>query len=152
MNYAGTVVGLTVDGGSGNDTFNVQSTVATTPVTVHTGVGQNTVNVGNNGSLAGIAGAVNVDHSLISGKTSLVINDEGESGRNATITSGGVNFTGVAPITYTDLNSLEVEGANGNNTITVNSIPTGSTVLILNGKHNAVKGPAAGAVLVQQNP
>jgi hypothetical protein len=146
VTYSGqTVAGVTLLGGSGADNTFINSTAATTPVSVHTGYGLNTVYVGN-GSLAGIAGPVNVQQSKTS-TTSLVVDDFKESGRNATLTSNSLSFTGVPAITFSGINSLEVVGGTGNNTITVNSVPPMTTVKIYKNK-NTVNGPAASLVTV----
>jgi hypothetical protein len=147
VNYSGTgVAGLNFISGTGYDGVFVYSTAANAPVNLTVGGGQDTVFVGDNGSLAGIAGAVNVQHGNNSGKTGLVVDDYAESGRNATITSSSVSFTGIPTITYGGLSSLEVVGASGNNTITVNSVPALVPVTIYNTLHNKVTGPAASAV------
>jgi len=149
VNYSGPgLIGLTVLGGSGNDNFFVQSTAAGTPLSVLTGGGQNDVYVGNIGSLAGLAAPVNVQHSNSSGKTNLIVDDANESGRSATVTSTSVSFTGVSPITYSGMSSLQVAGAKGSNTITVNSVSSATPVTIFDPLHNPVTGPAASSVTI----
>src|SRR5205807_1650827 len=41
----GTMEGVTINGGTGQNTYNVQSTAAATPVTINAGSGDDTVNV-----------------------------------------------------------------------------------------------------------
>lgn len=101
MNYSGGVSSLEVDGGHGGNTFVVNSTAASTPLTLNTGaqsygVGGNgvyikgsssavTINspandnvvIGNNGSLAGIGGPVTISN--FSGNDSLAIDDSNDS-------------------------------------------------------------------------
>lgn len=111
------VTSLVVDGGSGSNTFYVNSTAANTPLTLNTGPlplyapnGNNTVNiirtssavsvqsqgnddvhVGNSGSLAGIGGPVNVSNG--SGQDNLEINDSNDSrARSIDITNNAVKF------------------------------------------------------------
>src|SRR5208337_4685034 len=105
---------LEVDGGQGGDTFNVNSTAANTPLTLVTaapgGSNVNTVNikgcqsavtvhsygndivaVGNNGSLAGIGGPVNVSNA--SGNDKLIIDDSRDTyARSIDISNNAVTF------------------------------------------------------------
>jgi hypothetical protein len=142
VTYSGTNSSLTVRGGSGTNSFAVLSTAGGTPLSVVTGAGQNAVSVGNNGSLAGIAAAVNVQHNSGSGSTSLTVDDHNEYGRSADVNSGQVAFTGVAPVTYSNIDSLSVVGASGYNWIEVDSVPSGVPVTIYNTECNYVYGAA----------
>src|SRR5262249_42729587 len=67
LTYAA-IESLVVKGGDGGSTFNVQSTLATTPVTITGGAGNDVFNFSsdapaNTGDLSGLAGAVTVDGS-----------------------------------------------------------------------------------------
>src|SRR2546425_1096705 len=70
-----------MNGGSGGNTVNVESTQATTPVTVNAGAGNDTINVGSNpvtpanSTLAGIQGNLTVNGQA--GTDTLNINDAG---------------------------------------------------------------------------
>ena len=141
VSYSGNVTALKVLGGSGTNNFFVNSTAAGTPLSVLTGAGQNTVWVGS-GSLAGIAGAVNVQHNNASGSTNLIIDDYKETGRNAILNSGSVAFSGVPTIAYSSVSALTVVGASGSNMIVVNSLTPGTSVTLYNTQHNAVVGAA----------
>jgi hypothetical protein len=76
ISYIG-IRSVTIDGGSGTDTFNVQGTAAGIPVTLNTGAGTNSVNVGDSrntieeflGNLTVIGGG---------GSNTLNLNDQGE--------------------------------------------------------------------------
>src|SRR4029077_3421248 len=74
-------------GGSGGNTFNVQSSDAHRPVTINTGSGGDTVNVGSPmNQLDSIRGAVTVN-GRPGGNTALNINDQGStSSQNYTLT------------------------------------------------------------------
>ncbi len=144
VSYSGKVTSLQVKGGQGTDSYYVNSTASGTPVNIVTSVGVDSVYVGN-GSLAHIAAAVNVQSN--SSRTSLYVNDSSESGRNATMTSNSVSFTGVPAITFGgNVTALDVIGASGHNTITVASVPSSVPVAVYNMAHNTVTGAAASSV------
>jgi hypothetical protein len=83
VDYDGSIGSLEVHGGSSGNTFNVQSAVTITPVTIYAGRGSDSVNVGNptdptqpttTSTLAGIQGLLTVHGK---GNTSLNVNDQG---------------------------------------------------------------------------
>ena len=85
-----------------------------------------TVTVGSSGSLANIAGTVNVSNT--SGQTKLIVSDYGDSqGQYVTVTDNAVNFSGLAQVNYTGattatpwgVTSLEVDGGRGGNIFNV---------------------------------
>jgi hypothetical protein len=106
LTYAG-VQGLTVNGGDAGNDFNVQSTAAGTPVTVHTGNGSNGVQVGSANNSSGVvdnlAAALTVNAG--SGLTGLVINDQGSTVNDSvTVTAAAVTLSktvGASPRTVT---------------------------------------------------
>jgi subtilase family serine protease len=140
VSYSGQITALKVLGGSGNVGYFVNSTASATPLSLVTGIGQNSVFVGN-GSLASIAAGVNVQANA-SGQTSLIVDDYKESGRNATVTSSSVTFTGVPAVTFSNISALTVVGSGGWNQIQVASVPSGVPVTIYNTAHNWVWGAA----------
>ncbi|MGA2497783.1 MAG: FG-GAP-like repeat-containing protein, partial [Tepidisphaeraceae bacterium] len=141
---------LTINGGSGGNTFVVNNTTAFAPTTLNAGTGADSVNVlgtGNNTlnihgqagqdtvtlggnsapplGMQGLNGTINVDNTL--GFTSLVLDDALDTaGRTALLFNDGTNgqITGLAPATvnYTNtaLSGLTVHGGGGGNTFTVN--------------------------------
>jgi hypothetical protein len=180
-NATGATMGVTsleVDGGQGGDTFNVNSTAANTPlmlvtaapggsnvntvnikgcqsaVTVHS-YGNDIVAVGNNGSLAGIGGPVNVSNA--SGNDKLIIDDSRDTyARSIDIRNNAVTFAAVASdpavtINYAPaqnssagVNQLTLWDAWGPNQIKVDSVGTLTT--IHGDTEDSVTGPAAGQV------
>jgi hypothetical protein len=142
------LLALNVYGGSGTNTFTVSNTPANPFVTttLHSGRGFNAVsvlattgplhvvgggygdqvNVGHNGSVQGIRGAVSVTNPP--SYTALSVDDSFDgSGRAVSVTNASI--TGLAPavISYQqyDLESLTVRGGYGGNGFTVNSTPGG---------------------------
>ncbi len=143
IGYQGQITGLTVKGGTGDGYF-VNSTASGTPLTLVTGLGTNSVFVGN-GSLANIAAPVNVQAN-VSGKTTLVVDDFKETGRGAYVTSGSVAFGGVSAVSYSNVSTLDVVGSAGHNTIQVAGVPSGVPVTVYNTQYSAVTGAAASSV------
>jgi hypothetical protein len=137
ISYSG-ISSLKVLTGAGHVGIFVNGTAAGTPLTLVTGGGESKVWVGS-GSLAGIAGAINVQHSNPSGHTTLVVDDYKEAGRNAFLGGNAVYFSGVAPITYSGVSSVDVVGGGGANTIFVSVRPDAPTT-VHNTLHNGVNG------------
>jgi hypothetical protein len=135
------VSALTIDGGRAANTFNVQSTAAFAPLTIYGGSASNdTVRVGNAGSLSGIAGAVNVVNN--SGHTALVIDDSADNvGRTATITNnsvtglsaGAINYTAAGSATGNGVNAVTIDGGHGANTFNVLSTAQFAPLSIVGG-------------------
>ncbi len=117
---------LTLNSGTGNDHVNVQQTGNNT-LSIHGQAGQDAVVIGSlaplatGGNVAGIAGTVNVDNSL--GFTDLTVDDSGDlNGRTATVTSTQIAGLATGVINYvgdSDLSSLNVHGGTGSDTFTV---------------------------------
>jgi hypothetical protein len=122
------VASLIIDGGKGANTFNVLSTAAFAPLTIYGGSGSNdTVRVGNAGSLTGIAGAVNVVNN--SGHTALVVDDSADTvGRTATVTSNAVTGLSPAPINYW---APTTAGGNGVSSVTIDGGKAANTFNVL---------------------
>src|SRR5262249_38027642 len=107
----GTAEQLVLNGGLGGNTVNVQSTPATTPVTVNAGAGNDPINVGSgspppgSSTINGLLGALMVNGQ--GGTDLLNVNDQSNApdpARVYTVTATSVSRSGppnaVAPITY----------------------------------------------------
>jgi hypothetical protein len=152
INYSG-VSTLTIGGGSGGNTFNVQSTASGTTTNLDSGTGKDAVNVqetfgplnvnGENGTdtvilgslapslggtLANITGPVSVANTK--GTTALTVDDSGDSSPKTAVTITSGSITGLAPatISYANLSSLTVRGGSGGNTFSVQSTPASTTL------------------------
>ncbi|MBI1324889.1 hypothetical protein GC170_17120, partial [bacterium] len=127
---------LNVDLGSGGDTFNVQSTSSTTTTTVDTGAGTNTVNVGSDapsltGNVNGIAGKLVVQGG--SGSDSLNVYDTSDSAANTgTLTATRITGLGMGAdgITYSGVESLNVNLGSGSDTFNVQSTSGTTTTTV----------------------
>jgi Calx-beta domain len=137
--------GLTVDAGSGGNTFTIAqlgesmvlntgtgndtTTIASgTGLVVHGQAGDDTVNIGQAGSTAGV-GAVSVDDA--GGRTSLTMGDSADStARNVTVGPGAVSGLTTGPISYADVSDLMVDGGSGADSYSVT--PSPSTAFTLN--------------------
>jgi hypothetical protein len=118
------VSAVTIDGGKGANTFNVLSTAAFAPLAIKGGIGSNDlVQIGNNGSLAGIAGDVSVANA--SGHTTLVVDDSNDlaSHNNVVLTNHSVTGLSQGAINYSGaINELDVYGSQGGNAFEVQSL------------------------------
>ena len=151
---AGQLSSLTIKGGSGGNTFNVNGTPGTGSTTLNTGTGtggntvnvfatanalninsqaSDTINLGQNGSMSGITGAVTFTGS----PADVILNDQSDSSSVVSTlgVSGGVatliGFPG--PINYTPslLHSLTINGGSGTDVLTLffnggNPLPVGT--------------------------
>jgi hypothetical protein len=138
---------LTVNAGSGGNTFIVNGTSAFYPTTLNTGTGDDTTNVLGNGAntldihgqagqdavilgadptvgMQNLFGTINVDNGL--GFTDLTLDDSADTtGQTALLFNDGTNgqVTGLSPATINyvndDTSSLTVKGGSGGNTFTV---------------------------------
>jgi hypothetical protein len=144
---AGKIKSINVNTLGGSNTVNVLAVSPGVAVNIDSwGQSNDTVTVGSNGSLAYIAGTVNVANS--SGKTQLVVDDHNDTkGRTFGITNNQVWSTATlfgasSPINYTGastnsngalvgVTSLVVDGGSGPNTFSVNSTAA-NTPLTLN--------------------
>jgi hypothetical protein len=128
INYAN-LSSLTIDGGTGKNIYNVQSTAAGTSVILNDGSGsEDKVNVGSGGgasTLNGIQGALTVNSQT--SLTTLNINDQGTPGQTYTLTASTLSRSGAALITYDPVVSLVIN-AGGNDTLTVVSTAFGTPV------------------------
>ncbi|MDB5309404.1 MAG: hypothetical protein JWO38_3606 [Gemmataceae bacterium] len=124
-----TVESLALNTSTNADVINIQSTLATTPVTVNAGGGDDTVIVGNAGSLDGILGGMNV----VGGggaNDQLIVDDSANPAAHAfTVTGTTVTRDGIATIAYdTTSEFLTVNGGTGGNTFDVLSTSVDTTI------------------------
>jgi hypothetical protein len=134
------VTSVTVYGGQVANTFDIQSTAAFAPLTLYGGTFSNdTITIGNNGSLADIAGTVNVvpgswgyTNLVVEGSNDLashdnvVLTDQSLTG----LSQGAINYT-TGPFGWTTLN---VYGGTGDNNYEVKSLSDNTTVNLVKGK------------------
>jgi hypothetical protein len=124
LTYSG-VQSLTLDGdSSGNDTVNIGGG--------NLG-GLGTVAVGNSGATAATSAdpmaPVNVNINLGSGRNSLIVDDHLVNVNNTyTITSTSVTRNGFGGLTYADVQSITVDGANDGSDYSVNSTSVATTL------------------------
>jgi hypothetical protein len=98
--------GLSIGGGGGNDTFDVQGSNLST-LTINASLASNTVNI-----------------------------DDGSNSANVTYTMTGASIvrTGSSPINYSgNITNLVLAGGSGNNTYNINSTPSGSSTTLNTG-------------------
>jgi hypothetical protein len=143
--YAG-ATSLTVTGGSGTDTFNVQGTAAATPVTLNTGAG--TVNVGSPAnSLGGLLGALTVTGG--GGAATLNFNSAGDTGLNylltATTLSLPANVTSVSGpplVTFTGIATVVLNTGTGSTTTNdltiIRGVAAGTALTLNSGPNNII--------------
>jgi hypothetical protein len=127
----GALFQMTVNAGTGNDTVDVEATGANTLTLIQGGAGDDTINVGNgNNQVDDIHGSVDVDGG--SGSNTLNVNDQGTTGAKAytvqnTVVSRGTNAFAV---TYSNINSLTLNGGSGGNTVKVLSTAAGTDTFV----------------------
>jgi Ca2+-binding RTX toxin-like protein len=141
---------LTVDGGTGGNTFTVSGMPAATTINSGTGSdavvvpatsaaltvnGQNgadTVTIGDSGSVQGIQRAVTVGNA--SGSTTLVVDDStdatgrGTSASPVVLAAGALTNLAPAAINYSNLSSLTVNSGSGGNVFSVTGTPAATTL------------------------
>jgi hypothetical protein len=145
VNYSG-IESLTVNGAAGNDTFNIRSTAATTPVTANGNDDDDVFNIGNlSNSLDDILGAVTINGNAPAASDSATINDQGDADAHTyVLTSSTVARDGAALIVYTTIESLTLNGGSGGNDINVQNTLSTTPVVV-----NA--GAGSDFVLVDSN-
>jgi hypothetical protein len=119
-----------------------------------------TVVVGNNGSLSGITGPISVANSS-GGKTALQVTAYADPPTNIKITSGSVTVGGI-PIYYTPyagpsssvygVTSVTISDAYGANQIDAESVPAYVPVTVVGNYFDNLFGPAAGQVTLKRIP
>jgi hypothetical protein len=142
ITYSG-VSAVTVNGGSGGTsaspmTYNIKSTLATTPVTIGFGNGANTINVGGN-TLDSIQGGVSIAPSTLlaqRGTDALNVNDQGSTAGHTYflasigLASGSVARNGSAGINYSLLTQVTVNSGTGADVFNVLGTALGTATTI----------------------
>jgi hypothetical protein len=115
---------LTLDGGNGNNGFNLGSTAKPTTTLLNTGTGNDVINVGGSGKnrvLDNISGPVTVTGQ--GGQDTLNFDDQDSSSAYTfTLTATSVTRDNIALITYASLSSVVVNGGSGSNTFNVTGV------------------------------
>ncbi len=135
--YGLTVPSLTIEGGSGADTWDVNATAAGSTTTINAGNGSNTfVLTPSSASLGNIQGAVNLHGGT--GANTLTVDDQNDASNDTyTLAVGSIARTGAAAISYSGTGSVTVNGSNtAAITYNINSTAAG-TPLTLNGGSGA---------------
>jgi hypothetical protein len=157
ITYSGHITDLVFTGGSGNNAYNVASTLAVYPTTLNTGSGTDTVNVRgaagplflNSGSggdtitLSNSAGTLGgIGHVIVndpSNNVAVTVDDSGFAGSTTyTLTSTQVaaaawpNFL----LVYNNLTSLNLHGSSGDDRFNIESTASGTATTISAGSGN----------------
>jgi hypothetical protein len=108
ISYA-SVDAVTLDGGSNNDTYNIDSTASGTPVSITGGGGNNLYQISPVAKdLDTIQGSVSIEGGT--GTNTLIVYDQNYTGPfNYSVTSSSVSRSGAAPITFSSIHSLQVD-------------------------------------------
>jgi hypothetical protein len=131
-----TVQGLTLNCGSGGNTFNIPATVSGTPVTVNAGAGNDTIAVGSaTNTLDTIQGALTINGQA--GTDTLAFNDQGATNsKTYTLTATTLAIPGIALMTFGTVENLTLNGASGGNTVSVQGTAAGTAVTVNSGAGN----------------
>jgi hypothetical protein len=129
----GQISSITINTLSGNDTVNIEGTIAGASVTVNLGSGSNTVNLSPTAqSLNRLAGAVTINGGPGTGALNL-FDQASNTDQNYTVTSSAVTGTDLASVTYQGLAAITLNTSNGTDTISVPSSLAGTAVAINGG-------------------
>jgi hypothetical protein len=140
---SGGVTSLTIDGGSGGNTFNLQYTAPGATTTLNAGSGNDTINVGNSANrLDDIQGPVTVNGQ--GGTNHLNLIDSGQTaGQSYTLAGNTLTRPGMAPISYLGVQHVALKAGGGNDAVSVSSAPPAGTAVTLDGGggSNTLVGP-----------
>jgi hypothetical protein len=140
----GKVTSITINTLTGDDTVNIEETLAGVPVTVNLGSGNDTVNLSPTAQdLSNLAGAVTINGG--SGTDTLNLFDQqSNADQNYTITSSTIAATSMATVTYQSLAAVALNTSNGTDMVNVQSTPAGTAVAVNGGSgSNTLAGSAA---------
>ena len=101
---------LTIYGGSGNDTFNIESTAPGTTTLVDTGRGGDVIQVGNNRMLSGINGPLHLQSATSFSGVDLFLDDSNELTSKTQVVLNDGSVTGLAPATISWTSSATGDG------------------------------------------
>jgi hypothetical protein len=130
----GQITSITVNMQNGNDTINVEKTIAGVPVTINLGSGNDVVNISPSAhNLDNIQGNVTINSGQ--GSDSLNVYDQSNAGsHNFVFWYNAFKRQGAAWINYgNNFQSLTVNAGDGNNTFVVTSTQTGTNTTINTG-------------------
>jgi hypothetical protein len=132
------VASVNLYGGSGNDTYNIESTASGEPVLIEGGAGNDTFNVSPSAkNLETIGGPLTVWG--FGGSNSLNVFDQNNTGAATySVTSSSVTRAGTAAISYASVNSVNLDGGSGNDTYNIESTASGTPVSITAGAGNDI--------------
>jgi serine protease len=146
------LINLVVNGGIGNDTFNVLSTAAGVTTLVNGRAGSKTVTVGSAGSVQNVQGPLSLNNT--GGNIGVQLDDSTDAGsRTATVTAGSIVGLSPGAISVASLRSLRIDEGTGSNTVTIAGTPTGVPVQLNTGTGSnvaSVQGTGSGSTLTVQ--
>lgn len=130
--------GVNIDGGLGSGvavTYNIVSTLASTPVTIRAGTGNHTFVVSPTArNLDAIAGNLSLTGVLGKSTDTLVVNDQNNTDPSSYILTGlSVSRTNTAKISFGPAGKMTVNAGSNNNTVSVVSTPTSGSVYVYAG-------------------
>jgi hypothetical protein len=138
-----TLEALTLQGESGNNLFNITSTLAATPVFVNAGAGNDTINVGSSTtSLDAIQGAVTVNGQA--GTDSLNVNDQAAAaGHTYTISPTALGRdTATTLVSFGTVENVNLTTSSHDDNLVLNGLPAGVPMTLNLGQgFNTVYGP-----------
>ena len=140
----GQVSSITINTLTGDDTVNMEGTIAGVPVTVNLGGGSDTVNLSpTDQELSNLAGAVTINGGSDTDTLNL-FDQQSNADQDYTITSSTIAATGMATVSYQGLAAVTLDTSNGTDTVTVQSTPAGTAVAVNGGSgFNTLVGSAA---------
>ncbi|MFI5455454.1 MAG: beta strand repeat-containing protein [Isosphaerales bacterium] len=134
----GSMSNVNINGGGTGDYYNIESTPSGTAMTVEGGSGNDTFNVSPTAkSLGTIQGNLTV--AGLGGSNKLFIDDQNNSANDtytlasSSVTSSSVTRTGAATISYASDGAVNLYGGSGNDTYDINGTPSGTTATITGG-------------------
>jgi hypothetical protein len=133
VHYTG-LSGLTLNGDSDDDFYDVESTAAGTPVTLNTGTGNNAVSVTpTSKQLKNLKGSLVIQPSPV-GHTSVTIDDSADiADATYTLTASTFQVNGSALVTYAGATSLTALGGSGTDTFKVQGTAAATPVTLVTG-------------------
>jgi hypothetical protein len=162
----GQIRNITVDGGSGSNTFTIQALAADQRVEIDS-VGSDTINIGNNGDLTGVLGTVQVVNTANTTPATTVNIDDSSDGQNTdrtvTLDQIGDPTTPVHRVIFSGLGTIEVNPdsvsnlnitgyAFGNTFNVVSTIDLATTSLNTDGSNDTVTVHSTSGALTIYNP
>ncbi|TWT94191.1 dockerin type I domain-containing protein [Neorhodopirellula pilleata] len=142
LRYEGEIDAFSISTGDGDDTIQIRSTSAGSPVTIDTGIGNDVINIAsdapeNNGSLGSILGAINVIGGAATTGDTLRISDASDSMTNTySLTATTFQRTGATAsglITFDGIETIEIQTGIGADTISIASTPDNASVTLQSG-------------------